>query len=196
MKNFRTRSAMIAVVAAAAVGVSASPALAATDDTNVTVTGGVLSITNPVVANFTGVTLNGAAQTTTAAVGAFSVNDATGTGSGWNVTVQASQLAQYDSTLNAGAGGYVTGGRTLALNSLSLPASTVASPNTTSPDPSITAGPYLIDSASAVKVASAAANEGMGEYDFSAATLTLSLPASVYAANYRSDVTLSVVTGP
>lgn len=196
MKNFRTRSAMIAVVAAAAVGVSASPALAATDDTNVTVTGGVLSITNPVVANFTGVTLNGAAQTTTAAVGAFSVNDATGTGSGWNVTVQASQLAQYDSTLNAGAGGYVTGGRTLALNSLSLPASTVASPNTTSPDPSITAGPYLIDSASAVKVASAAANEGMGKYDFSAATLTLSLPASVYAANYRSDVTLSVVTGP
>lgn len=196
MKNFRTRSAMIAVVAAAAVGVSASPALAATDATNVTVTGGVLSITNPVVANFTGVTLNGAAQTTTAAVDAFSVNDATGTGGGWNVTVQASQLAQYDSTLNAGAGGYVTGGRTLALNSLSLPASTVASPNTTSPDPSITAGPYLIDSASAVKVASAAANEGMGKYDFSAATLTLSLPASVYAANYRSDVTLSVVTGP
>jgi hypothetical protein len=196
VKNFRTRSAMIAVVAAAAVGVSASPALAATDATNVTVTGGVLSITNPVVANFTGVTLNGAAQTTTAAVDAFSVNDATGTGGGWNVTVQASQLAQYDSTLNAGAGGYVTGGRTLALNSLSLPASTVASPNTTSPDPSITAGPYLIDSASAVKVASAAANEGMGKYDFSAATLTLSLPASVYAANYRSDVTLSVVTGP
>jgi len=196
VNSFRKRSAMIAVVAAAAVGVGASPALAAADATNVTVTGGVLSITDPVVGDFTAVTLNGAAQTTTAAVDAFSVNDATGTGAGWNVTVQASPLTEYDSALNAGAGGYVTGGRTLALNSLSLPASTVASPNTTSPDPAITAGTYTIDAASAVKVASAAANEGMGEYDFSAATLTLSLPASVYAAKYRSDVTLSVVTGP
>lgn len=196
MNGFLKRSAVMAVAATVAVGIGASPASAAPDDTNVTVTGGVLSVTDPVVGDFAGVTLTGAAQTTTAAVDGFSVNDATGTGAGWNVTVQATQLAEYDSTLNAGAGGYVSGGKTLALNSLSLPASTVDSPNTTSPDPSVTAGPYAIDAASAVKVASAAVDEGMGEYGFSAATLTLSLPASTYAATYRSDVTLSVVTGP
>lgn len=191
MITFRMRSAMIAVAATAAVGVGVAPAMAAPDDTNVTVTGGSLSITDPVVGDFAGITLSGAPQDTTAAVDAFTVNDATGTGDGWKVTIQASQLAEWDGV------GYVADGATLALSSMSLPASTVTALNgTTSAVPTVNAGPFAIDNGAAVEVASAALDTGMGEYEFSAQTLTLSVPAHVYAKQYRSDVTLSVVTGP
>lgn len=176
---------------------SAGPAFAA-DATDATVSGGTLSIpTAPTVANFGSVSLDGTAKTTTAAMDPFSVTDARGTGAGWNVTVAATQFKQYDS----GTSAYVTNGRTLALNSLSLPAPTVAANGTTSPSPSITAGPYSIDASStgstSVKIASAAVNSGMGTYDFTqGGSLTLSVPASAYAATYRSEVTVSATTGP
>ena len=197
MNRFRFRAAIVTVAAAAAVGVGVSPALAVPDDTNVTVAAGTLSITDPAVANFPDVTLNGTAQTADAAVDSYTINDATGSGSGWKVTLQATQLTEWDSTLNAGAGDYVTTTpRTFATSSLSLPAPTVTSPNTTSTDPTISTGPYSIDAAGAVTVASAAVDTGMGEYVFTAGTLTVSVPTNAYAAAYRSDVTLSVVTGP
>jgi len=193
MLSFSKRSAVIALAAAAAVGMGAAPALAdgaGTDQTNVTLTAGALTITAPTVADFGSFTLAGAAHTMPAAVTAFSVNDATGSGAGWNVTVQATQLAEWD------AGSYVASGKTLPVGSLSLTASTVSQVGTSSPVPAITVGPYLIDEVTAVQVASAAATEGMGEYAFTATTLTLSVPASAYARTYRSDVTVSVVTGP
>jgi hypothetical protein len=200
--NIRTNLRRLAVTAVAASTVFAAaqtPAAFAADDSNVTVTGGSLSITNPTVGDFTGVTLDGTAKSTTATFAGFSATDARGTGAGWNVTAQASQFAEWDSSLNDGAGGYVDGGKTLALGSLSMPAPTVAKADTTSSAvPSITAGPYAIDAASAVKIASAAANgTGMGSYDFTqGGNLTLSIPASAYAKAYRSTVTVSVVTGP
>ena len=141
-------------------------------------------ITTPTVANFGGVTLNGTAQTTTASVGTFTVTDARGTGVGWNVTVQATQFTMT--------------GHTLPMNSISMPAPTVAKIDSTSGNtPSITTGPYLIDNASAVKITSAAADgTGMGSYTFTPGTLTLSIPANAYAGTYTSTVTVSVVTGP
>lgn len=91
-------------------------------------------------------------------------------------------------------------GHTLPMNSISMPAPTVAKIASTSGNtPSITAGPYLIDNAGAVKIASAAADgTGMGSYTFNAvpSTLTLSVPANAYAGTYTSTVTVSVVTGP
>lgn len=185
------RFTIAAVASSALFAGVASPAFAA-DDANVTVTGGSLSITNPLAGDFAGVTLDGTAKTTTATFAGFSATDARGTGAGWNVTVQATQFKEY------AAGAYVVAGKTLALNSLSLAAPTVAANATTSTAPSITAGPYNVDAASAVKIASAAADTGMGKYDFTQAAtpLTLSVPASAFAKTYRSDVTVSVVTGP
>jgi hypothetical protein len=180
----------------AALGVAAIPAEAAFADTGVTVNAGSLSMTTPTVANFNGVTLNGAAQDTTASMGTFSVTDATGGGSGWHVTAQATQLAEWDATLNAGAGGYVSGGKTLPSSSLSVSAPSVAANGTTSAAPTVGTGPFTIDGGSAVTVATAAANTGMGTYDFGTSTLTLSVPASAYAKEYRSAVTVSAVTGP
>lgn len=197
MRRNLGRLAVSALAATAVLG-SSSVAFAA-DPTDVTVAGGSLGITvDPTVGDFAGVTLDGTAKTTTASFDGFEVNDARGTGAGWNVTVQATQFAEWDSTLNAGAGGYVADGKTLAQNSLSLAAPTVAADGTSSATPSITAGPYNIDAASAVKVASAAVDAGMGKYDFTQAAtpLTLSIPTSAYAKVYRSTVTVSTVTGP
>ncbi|MDP9387953.1 MAG: hypothetical protein M3Q48_08475, partial [Actinomycetota bacterium] len=70
---------------------------------------------------------------------------------------------------------------------------------TTSGDPTMTAGAYTVDAGSAVKIASAAVDAGMGKYDISfaaGADLTLSIPASAYAKTYRSDVTLTLASTP
>ncbi|MBA3432219.1 MAG: hypothetical protein H0U16_12165, partial [Actinobacteria bacterium] len=92
---------------------------------------------------------------------------------------------------------YVPLGKQLPASALSMPAPSVSPNGTTSASPSITSGPYTIDSGSAVKIASAATNAGMGTYDFTqGGSLTLSVPADATAATYRSDVTFSTVTGP
>ena len=118
-------------------------------------------------------------------------------GAGWHVTAQATQFAEWDSTLNSGAGGYKVGGHTIPTSSLTMAAPTVAANGTTSPNPTIANGPYTLDSGSAVSIASADTDEGMGVYDVSTTILTLSLPpATTYAAPYRSTVTISVITAP
>jgi hypothetical protein len=154
----------------------------ASDGTTATVTGGSLTITNPTAANFTA-TIEGADQDVDAALATFSVSDLTGTGAGWHVTAQA---AQFESATH----------RTLATGSLKMSEPTVQANGTGSPDPGITSGPYTLDGGSAVSIASADTDEGMGIYDFSATTLTLSLPANVYADAYASTVTISAVTAP
>ncbi|MGH9153017.1 MAG: hypothetical protein ACRD03_11605 [Acidimicrobiales bacterium] len=69
-------------------GLHAPAALA--DDANVVVTGGALAITTaPLAGDFTGVTLDGTAKTTTATFDDFQVSDGTGSGAGWNVTIGA-----------------------------------------------------------------------------------------------------------
>ena len=188
MRSTKTRLAASMVVLGALVAVSSS-AVAATS-TDAVVTAGTLAATTPTTANFTGIALNGTAQTTTAAVGTFSVNDATGTGAGWKVTAQGTQFAAHNGTA------YVTGGKTLAVGSLKLSVPTVTANGTTSAPPTVAAGPYTIDSTTAVSIASAALNTGMGKYDFGATTMTLSVPASAYAATYRSDVTITVASTP
>lgn len=185
LKNMKSRRIGLLVgVFFAATAVLGGTAYAAT---SVVLNAGTLTITTPTVANFGGITLNGTAQTTNAALGTFSVTDARGSGIGWNVTVQATQFTMT--------------GHTLAMNSISMPAPTVAKADSTSGNvPSIVAGPYLIDNASAVKISSAAldasAGNGMGSYTYTPGNLTLSVPANAYAGTYTSTVTVSVVTGP
>ena len=181
MKNFTRRLAISTVAAGTLLATAFTPGAFAADGTTATVTGGSLSITNPGAADFAA-SITGIAQTTTAALDAFSVSDLTGSGAGWNVTAQASTFTGVSHNLVAG--------------SLSMSQPTVASPDTTSADPPITAGPYTIDNGAAVSIASAALSSGMGEYDFSATTMTLSLPADVFADAYASTVTVSVITAP
>ena len=180
MKRSR-RVALLAGVFFAATTLLAGTAYAATS--TVVLTAGTLSLSAPTVGNFGTVTLDGSAKTTSATVSTFSVNDARGSGAGWNVTVQATQFTMT--------------GHTLPMGSIAMPAPTVAKADATSNAvPSITAGPYVIDSASAVKISSAAVDSGMGSYNFTSGNLTLTIPANAYAGTYSSTVTVSVVTGP
>lgn len=186
------RIPLIAALAAVTVmAVALGPAAMATDDTNVTVTAGSLALTaHPTATDFGGVTLDGTAKTTTSELSVFEANDSRGTGEGWNVTISGTQFTEWD-----GANYVTTDGTTLATNSLSMAAPTVTADGTDSPAPTMTAGPYTIDGAS-VKIASAALDAGMGTYDFSTAGLTLAIPADTYANDYRSDLTVTVATGP
>jgi hypothetical protein len=179
------------VVVAAAALMFVAPSAFAADTTNVTVAAGTLTITNPLAGEFGSVTLTGVDQDLTASLATFEVNDSRGTGVGWHVNVSATRFQEHDGTA------LVTGGKTLPTSSLTMSAPTVTADGTTSPSPSISTGaPYTIDGGSAVKVASAAVDSGMGKYDFSATTLTLTVPADAYAKTYQSTVTVDVVTAP
>jgi hypothetical protein len=162
-----------------------APAAFAQDATTATVTGGALTVTTPLAADFAGRSITGKAQITTAALDTFSVDDLRGTGAGWRVTLQASPFTSG-----------TTPTRTLAAGSLTMPAPSVSSPDTLSGDPTIAPGPYSLDTVTATTVANAAVDTGMGSYAFSASTMTLALPANVYAGAYTSTVTVSVITGP
>jgi hypothetical protein len=169
-----------------------SIASAATDSTNITITSGSYGMTEMAVADFTGVELDGVATYDNAIPSDFSVTDLRGMGSGWNITVQATQLREYS------GGGYVANGKQLAPSSLSMPNPTVEYVGTASPGPTIVTGPYIIDSGSAVKIATAAVGDGMGKYDFTQDSegLSLSIPANADAGSYRSEITVSLVDGP
>lgn len=167
----------------------------AADDTNVTIIPGALSATDMVVNDFSPVTLDGTAKSTTASALAFSVTDARGSGAGWNVTVAGTQFCKLDA-LNVACDAVTP--RTLPASSLSIPTFSVAKADPTSSGlPGVTAGPYAIDGGS-LKVASAAANgSGMGSYSFSqGGNWTLTVPASAYSGTYRSTITVSVASGP
>ncbi|MEA2451241.1 MAG: hypothetical protein QOG63_3173 [Thermoleophilaceae bacterium] len=161
-----------------------------------------------------GVTLNGQAQTTTAQMSDFAVDDTTGSGSGWNVTSagdgsggKSAVLKQY-CTQGTGCGsdpvGYVAGGRTLPAGSLKL-TSTGASfsgANGTAPTFQCGAG-CTLDSAAPTKVASAAAGAGLGPWrttGLSATSLSLSTATTLRAlpANevYRADLLWTLSSGP
>jgi hypothetical protein len=185
--SIRLRTLTVSTITAAALIAGASAPAFASDGTTATVTGGGLAITNAIADDFTPVQKNGAAQTTTAGLGTFSVSDATGTGAGWHVTAQASKFT-------------VAGidGRSLALGSLQMSQPTVTANGTSSTNPGITTAPYTLDNVNngAVSIASAGIDSGMGTYGFSVTTLTLALPADVYVGAYASTVILSAVTAP
>lgn len=192
-----TRRLAAALLTMGLLGALLAPAALAqqteTDDTNVTVNAGTLNMDTLAVGDFAPVEVGSSAQTTAATLENFNVRDFRGTGDGWHVTAHATQFAEHDGA------DYVTDGDTLAAESLSLAQPTVtAVGDTTSPSPSVSAGPYVIDGAAAVQFASAAADEGMGEYElaFDADSLTLDLPVDVVATTYRSDVTIDLVSGP
>src|SRR2546426_8158888 len=157
---------------------AAPPALGVTaeDKTQFSVTAGTLSFsTPPVMPTLSSVTLTGGSQTTNTTMTNFGVADATGSGSGWNVTVAGQSgsgkkavFAQYcpKATCGSDSEGYVSGGATLPANSLTLNstgASFSAQNGSTRTAPTVQCSSACnVDSATAVKIASAPEKAGMG----------------------------------
>ena len=215
-RTLRTILAMS--LAGSALLVAAPSAAAATDTTQFAVTAGTLAFgTAPDVPNLPALTLNGQTQTLNATMNSFSMSDATGNGSGWNVSVigdtsggKSAVFKQYcpNATCGTDTGpGYVTSGATLAANSLTLNstgAAFTAQNGTTGTAPTHQCGSGCnVDSASSSKVVSAALNAGMGTYQansYSATSLALNAPTTIKAlqANevYRLDLVWSLNSGP
>lgn len=187
------------------------------DKTQFSVTAGSLSFsTVPAMPTLSSVTLNGSAQTTNSTMTNFGIADATGSGSGWNTTVagqsgseKSAVFAQYcpNATCGGDSKGYVPSGATLPANSLTLnstSASFSAQGGTTGTAPTLQCSSGCnVDSASAVKVASAALNAGMGTWlttGFSATSLALATPSSLKALSngevYRVNLLWTLSTGP
>jgi hypothetical protein len=207
-------------VAASALAVCVLPATAlgsVTETTQFSVTAGSLGFgTAPDTPNLNAVTLNGQAQNTNSQMANFSVADATGSGSGYNVTVvgdttggKSPVFKQFCTVANCGSdpAGYVAGGKTLVANSLTLnstSATFAAQSGTTgtAPTHSCNSGCFM-DAASPVKVVSAATNAGMGTYltsGYTASSLALATPSnvSVLPTNevYQLDLVWSLNSGP
>jgi hypothetical protein len=214
----RQARALLAVTLVLA-AVTSAQAQAATqeDHTQFSVIAGSLAFSGmPGLPTLSSVNLNGQAQTTSSTMTNFGVVDATGSGSGWNVTAEgqtgtgkSAVLAQYCPKAKCGseAEGYVSGGRTLAADSLTLN-STGASFAGQSGTTGTAAGMQCastcnIDSPTPVKVASAAVNTGMGTWQstgFSAGSLTLSTPSTLKLLPseeiYRINLLWTLSTGP
>ena len=180
------------VFAALAVGAPAS-AVAATDTTSVTLGPGTLSFSAaPTADDFPGVTLTGATQTITTNFNDWRVNDARGNGAGWNVTIDASQFSD-------------GGSNTLPTSSLTLKPPVVTKVdllNVALPPLPQGVPPWTIDSGTPVKIESALAGTGQGEWNFdqqnlaASKDLSLTVPADAAAGTYTSTITSTLSTGP
>jgi WxL domain surface cell wall-binding len=222
MPYLRSLRCLLAAAATAAALLTFAPlagAATANDTTQFAVTPGSLVFsTAPDVPNLPALTLNGQAQTLNAQMASFSMSDYTGSGSGWNVSVIGDSAAlkspvfkEYcDSGSACGsvpANSYASGGATLAANSLTLSstgAGFTAQNGTTGTAPTHQCSSACnVDSASTVKIVSAATNAGMGTYQangYGANSLALSAPTTIQAlaANevYRVDLVWSLNSGP
>jgi hypothetical protein len=159
----------------------------------VTLTAGSLAFINSTPAatiTFPATTLNGANQTVSATL-AFDIGDATGSGSGWNVTATSTTFTSGSHTLPTTATTVPSAptpscdasaaGCTVATNSVSFPYTLPAA--TTAP--------------TATKLFDASANTGMGDQSFTP-TWSLAIPANAVASGtaYTSTWTFSLVSGP
>ena len=150
-------------------------------------------------------TLNGQAQTLNAQMGNFTVADATGSGAGWNVSV-VGDTAGGKSPVFKQYNGTTYGAASLPANSLTLSSTGAgfsAQGGTTGTAPTHSCGSgCFVDTASPVKLASAAVNAGMGTYattGYGASSLSLNAPTTIKAIGsdvYQVDLVTSVNSGP
>ena len=186
--SFRLRRGLLVPVVVAAVvalPLTSSVAAASTAAT-ATITAGTLNIVVPSAISFSA-TLNGLNQTTTAPL-AVDVQDATGSGAGWNISATSTQ--------------FVSGSNSLATNSVTVggaPSDTCDSGATCTLATNSVAYPYGLPAGSgpptATKIFNAAASTGLADQTVTP-TFTLAVPANVVPAAYTSTWTLSVVSGP
>jgi hypothetical protein len=144
--------------------------------------GGIHVVSDPASLVFAPVTLTGTPQVTNATLNKLTILDASGSGSGWHVSVSATPLTD--------------GVNTFPINSMSIDDPSGISTASSSPSPTLSTG-GVIDNG-AVTLASAAIGEGMGEYDieFGADSLNLAVGSTAVVGSYTGTMTVTVSTGP
>ena len=194
---------------------AAGPAGAATCDAGTpctvtgtaSLTGGSLNLTTPGSLAWSA-TLSGLTTQvvdTNTADQTYVVNDATGSGAGWNVTVAATTFSTTSPAHTlADTGTFSTNGSTSSATDATAPdaACTGGAGTCTLPDNSATTYPVDLTTASSPTpstVYQAAAGSGMGSVSVGTTTPVgwwVNLPGNTLAGTYSSTVTLNVVSGP
>jgi len=186
----KSRSLLAAGLTTLVALVAPTSVLAAGASTSVALTAGSLSFsTTPSASDFASTALTGAQQTIHTNFANWGVNDARGSGAGWNVTFQASR--------------FTTAG------SVQLPASSLVltAPVVTPATGNIAVVPVLegttftLDGASAVPIVHALALTGQGGWTMTQGNalggdLALSIPTTAAAGTYTSNLTFTLATGP
>ena len=185
------RSLLIALLAALATLGTASVATAITVSGTVTA-GATLTATSTGNPSFA-LTLNGVDQTTTYTLG-MSVVDARGIASGglnggWNLTVTSTQFNDGAGHTFPATASTMTAMSTVcgASSTCQLPTNNVANTNLAIPAAAV--------APTAVKYENAASGSGLGTITVNP-TVTVAVPANVFAGTYSSTVTVAIVVGP
>ncbi len=170
-----------------------------------TVTAGSLTLTSPASLTWA-VTLTGLDQSvvdTTSGDQQYTVNDATGSGAGWHVTVSATTFTTGSHTL-ANTGTFSTTG-SVTSNSATNPPTATCSATCTLPTNSTTYPVDITTAASSptpVTIYDTAAATGLGQIVIGGSAQPhpagwwLSVPSNAIAGSYTSTITMAIVSAP
>ncbi len=168
------------------VAMIAGPAHA--DSSELIITGGSLRVDTNVgapdafVGDFTGITLTGAPQLTSADITPFTVIDDRGTGVGWHINVTVGDFSDGDD--------YEIPADTVVMDAPTVTGAATA-------DASTFTNAGYIDFTAARKIVSApATTASMGTFLVSTLPLRLTVPIDTYAATYTSTTDVALVTAP
>lgn len=148
--------------------------------------GGSLSITPPTTISFGTLALTGLDQTSATNL-APSVTDATGTGSGWNVTGTSTQFR------NSAGKTLPTTATTVTAGSAAATAGTCEMPTNQISYPLVL--PAAATAPTAIKLFDAKAHTGLGQFLVTLA-MQLAVPANAYSGTYTSTWTVTIASGP
>ena len=145
---------------------------------------------SPVISDFGDVTLNGSAQLSTATIAPFTIIDDSGSGAGWNLSLQ---VPDFDNGTGVGCTTGATA--TIAANTLTMDAPVVAPADDSTTMDGVTTQAF-VDFTSPQKIIVADINQGAGTYTVALQVMRLTVPSTVFAGDYCSDVTLALSSGP
>lgn len=182
---------------------------------SVTLSQGVLTLAAPALNAFPGFTLDGKDHTGLAGTwaGTFTVTDATGTGNGWHITLGAAPFTcagnagcQNNDTFpyNEMTGGAFSGYTCGAYAQQHCPSGLSGTGNAAGPANSSknsTAGAPIDNNANSgalapVEEVTAAQYTGMGQYNVSLSSLSLTVPADAYASKYTTTIYATLASNP
>jgi hypothetical protein len=190
---------------AAACGGAVQAGTSCTMTGTVSLTAGALTLTSPSALNWA-TTLTGLDQQLvdgTAGDQQYTVNDATGSGSGWHVTTSATQFTNGSITF-PNTGTFSTNGSTTAISSTIGPTATCSATctlptNTTTYPVAITTA---TSSPTPTTIYDTAAGTGMGQIVIGGSTAAhpvgwwVNVPSYATAGSYVSTITMEIISGP
>jgi hypothetical protein len=165
------------------------------------VTAGTLSQTSPSSLTW-GETLNGLDQDvvdTSSSDQQYTVDDATGSGAGWHVTLSATTFTNGIHPTFPNTGTFSVNGSLSSISGTTAPSATCTDISCTAPT-NTTTYPVAITTAASSPTASTiydtSASTGLGQVVIGDIGWWLDVPSSAYSGSYTSTVTLELISGP